>query len=81
MWFNWWKTPAESRKLNPIENVWASLKYFLCYEYKSSNLDTLKSGILEFWKSMTPDICGKYISHLYKVMPKVVELEGGASGF
>ena len=30
---------------------------------------------------MTPDVCGKYISHLYKVTPKVVELKGAASGF
>jgi len=25
---NWWKIPAESLDLNPIENVWGSIKSF-----------------------------------------------------
>ena len=78
---NWWKTPAESPDLNPIENVWAALKYFLRYQHKPTNLETLKAGIVHFWRSMTPQVCSKYISHLHKVIPKVIEVNGAASGF
>ena len=66
---NWWTTPPESPDLNPIENVWGSLKYFLRHTYKPRNLETLIVGIKQFWKSMTPDVCRKYIGHLQKVMP------------
>lgn len=78
---NWWRTPPESPDLNPIENVWGSLKYFLRHNYKPRNLEELIAGIQQFWKSMTPEVCRKYIGHLQKVMPKVVELEGAASGY
>ena len=78
---NWWKTPAESPDLNPIENVWGSMKYFLRHQYKPRNVESLERGIKEFWLSMTPDVCCKYINHLYKVMPKVVQVEGAASGY
>ena len=78
---NWWQTPPESPDLNPIENVWGSLKYFLRHSYKPRNQDSLIAGILLFWKTLTPDVCSKYISHLYKVMPKVVEVNGAASGY
>ena len=78
---NWWKTPPESPDLNPIENIWGSLKYYLRHEYKPRNLESLIDSIKTFWKSMTPEVCKKYISHLHKVMPKVVELDGAASGY
>ena len=51
---NWWKTPPESPDLNPIENVWASLKYYLRYQYKPRDLQSLIDGILCFWNSLTP---------------------------
>ena len=38
-------------------------------------------GIEEFWLSLTPDICTRYIQHLQKVMPKVVEENGNPSGY
>ena len=78
---NWWRTPAESPDLNPIENIWGSLKYFLRNHCKPTNLDSLLNGITEFWRTLTPEICTKYISHLCKVIPKVIAVNGEASGY
>ena len=78
---NWWKTPAESPDLNPIENVWGSLKYYLRHTYKPRNLESLVEGIKVFWRSLTADVCQKYIGHLKKVIPKVIEVEGAPSGY
>ena len=51
---NWWPTPPESPDLNPIENVWGSLKQYLRNFYKPQNLDQLKDGIQCFWSTLTP---------------------------
>ena len=53
---NWWPTTPESPDLNPIENVWGSLKEYLRNSYKPKNLDELKSGIKEFWNTLTPEV-------------------------
>ena len=42
---NWWKTPAESPDLNPIENILGSLKYYLRHTYKPKNLEELIAGV------------------------------------
>lgn len=78
---NWWATPPESPDLNPIENIWGSLKQYLRNVYKPKNLDELKEGIQQFWATLTPDICTRYIMHLKKVIPKVIEQKGGPSGY
>lgn len=78
---NWWPTPPESPDLNPIENIWGSLKQYLCNTYKPRNLQELKNGIKQFWGTLTPEICQRYISHLDKVMPVVVQKEGNPSGY
>ena len=78
---NWWPTPPESPDLNPIENVWGSLKQYLRNVYKPKNLDELKEGIKQFWATLTPTVCTRYIQHLKKVIPKVIEHEGGPSGY
>ena len=78
---NWWYTPPESPDLNPIELVWGSLKQYLRSHYKPKNLEQLKAGIEQFWLTLTPEVCAKYISHLKKVIPKIVSVEGAPSGY
>ena len=78
---NWWYTPPESPDLNPIELVWGSLKQFLINNVKPKNLEELKAGIEQFWLTLTPEICKKYIAHLHKVIPKIISVEGGPSGY
>ena len=57
---NWFKTPTSSPDLNPIELIWHTLKDYLRKNYKPKNLSELKSGIKEFWATLTPSICKKY---------------------
>ena len=78
---NWWPTPPESPDLNPIENIWGSLKQYLRNVYKPKNLEELKNGIQQFWVTLTPEVCTRYIQHIQKVIPKVIENNGGPSGY
>lgn len=77
----WWPSPPESPDLNPIENVWGSMKQYLRTMYKPRNLQELKAGIEIFWTSLTPEKCTRYINHLQKVMQKIVEVKGEPSGY
>ena len=77
----WWKTPAESPDLNPIENLWHELKEYIRREVKPTTKQQLVDGIVQFWKSVTIGKCRKYIYHLKKVIPKAIELNGSATGY
>ena len=49
---NWWKTPAESLDLNPIENLWHELKEYVRREVKPTTKDQLVQGIVDFWETV-----------------------------
>ena len=78
---NWWRTPPESPDCNPIENLWHELKEYLRREVKPRNKEELIRGILAFWETVDIAKCCRYINHLSKVLPKVIECEGGPSGY
>ena len=77
----WWKTPPESPDLNPIENIWHELKEYIRRQTKPRNKAELIAGIKEFWKTVDTPKCRRYIGHLKKVIPKVIAVQGAASGY
>ena len=77
----WWRTPAESPDMNPIENLWHELKEFIRREVKPKHKEELVSGIQRFWDTIDVHKCCRYINHLKKVLPKVIECNGDATGF
>ena len=78
---NWWRTPPESPDLNPIENLWHELKEYIRREIKPKTKQELVNGITRFWTTVDIHKCRRYIHHLDKVLPKVIEKSGDATGY
>ena len=78
---NWWRTPAKSPDCNPIENIWHELKEYQRREVKPKTKQELIDGIRAFWSTVDITKFRKYIRHLHKVLPKVVEFQGAATGY
>ena len=69
----WWRTPAESPYINPNE-----LKEYIRYETKPKTTVEEKGVLVD---CRPEEVCQVYIQHLKKVIPKVIELGGAATGY
>ena len=78
---NWWHSPPESPDMNPIENLWHEMKDFLRREIKPQTKEELILGIETFWDTVDVFKCQRYINHLRKVLPKVIEVGGEPTGY
>ena len=78
---NWWATPAESPDANPIENMWHEMKEYLRRVVKPRKKEELIKGIQEFWETINIEKCTRYINHLCKVLPKIIECDGRPTGY
>ena len=67
--------------MNPIENLWHEMKEFLRREIKPTTKDRLVQGIRQFWTTVDTAKCQRYIRHLKKVLPKVIEVQCNATGY
>ena len=74
------ETFVASPDLNPIEMMWSEMKTYIRREVKPRTEQQLVKGIKDFWNTVGTAKCNRYINHIDKMMPIVIEREGKASG-
>ena len=65
--------PPESPDADPIKNLW--------HELKPTTKQQLVDGISTFWNTVDVRKCCRYIGHLKKVLPKIIEKGRDATGY
>ena len=57
------------------------MQEYLRREVKPAKKEELVNGIFKFWETVTVAKCRRYIGHLRRVIPKMIEVNGEATGF
>ena len=67
--------------MNPIEDMWHELKFYLETKVKPQTKQELVDGIKKFWrKKVTVEKWNKYIDHVvFEVIPDVIAKNGVAT--
>ncbi|KIH43736.1 hypothetical protein ANCDUO_26252 [Ancylostoma duodenale] len=68
--------PAESPDLNPIELVWGNMKNAI-RKSGPRTLNELKKLMIDYWRSLSPEKCERYVLGVKKRLRRVVERAGG----
>ena len=56
-------------------------KEYVRREVKPKSKQELIDGIMQFWQTVDGEKCCRYIGDLEKVLPKVIEVQGEATGY
>ena len=57
------------------------MQEYLRREVKPVTKEALVRGISDFWSTVDISKCRRYIGHLRKVVPKIIEVKGEATGY
>lgn len=77
----WSRTPPNSPDVSAMENVWYDMKEYIRDKVRPSSQRELIAGVQEFWKTMTPAKCNRYLGYQYELLSRIIELEGASTGF
>ncbi|MBW0584761.1 hypothetical protein O181_124476 [Austropuccinia psidii MF-1] len=69
--------PAHSPDLNPIENIWKSMKSQIAKLYQPQTLDELKHAIQASWDDLHYSILNDYLRSMPWRMQMVIDQHGG----
>lgn len=72
--------PSQSPDLNPIENLWSVLKKSLSTQVFKSK-DDLWEKVQKFWYEIPQETCRKLVSSMPRRVQKVVQNNGGCTGY
>lgn len=73
--------PPMSPDLNPIENLWDTMKWELSKMPQARSLDKLWEQIKVVWGSITPDQCKNLIDSMPRRLECVKKAKGGATKY
>ena len=68
-------------KKNTLSSLCLILQEYIRRVIKLTNKDELVQGIQQFLATVDVQKCRRYIGHLRRVLPRIVELNGCATGF
>ena len=54
---------------------------YICREVKPKVKQELIDGILAFWNTVDKAKCRRYVGHVRKALPKIIELNGCATDY
>ncbi len=72
--------PANSPDLNPIENLWSTIKRKM-RDTRPNNADDLKAAIKATWASITPEQCHRLIASMPCRIDAVIHAKGGPTKY
>jgi transposase len=74
--------PPNSLDLNPIENIWARVKYQLAKDYPYITSEAqLREGVQKIWDSIPDDYFNKLIESMPDHYAAVVKAHGGSTRY
>ncbi len=72
--------PANSPYLNPIDNIWGTVKRKM-RDTRPNTADDLKAAIKATWDSITPEQCHKLIASMPRRIDAVIHEKGGPTKY